>query len=116
MVFENRMSKKMYWFNRDEVTLEWGKLHNEELYDLYYSLNIFRLIKSRRMGWVGHVACMGRGEVHIGFFWGDLSERDHLQDPGIDGSIILSWNFRKWDVRLRTGSNWLRLGTCGGYL
>jgi hypothetical protein len=43
---------------RDEVTGEWGKLHNEELNDQYSSLNIVRTIKSRRMREAGHVACM----------------------------------------------------------
>jgi hypothetical protein len=37
------------------------KLHNDELHSLYSSLKIFRVIKSRRMRWVGHVACMGEG-------------------------------------------------------
>jgi hypothetical protein len=45
--------------NRDKVTGEWRKLHNKELNDLYYSQNIIRLIKSRRMRWAGHVAHMG---------------------------------------------------------
>jgi hypothetical protein len=46
---------------RDELTREWRKLHNEELKDLYSSPNIVRVIKSRRMGWAGHVARMGEG-------------------------------------------------------
>jgi hypothetical protein len=41
---------------RDEVTEEWRKLHNEELHDLYSSLSIIRIIKSRGMRWAGHVA------------------------------------------------------------
>jgi len=44
------------------------------------------------------------------------TERDHLGDPGVDGMIILIWIFRKWDVGVRTGSNWLRIGTGGGHL
>ena len=44
---------------RDEMTGEWRRLHNEELNDLYCSSSIVRVIKSRRMGWTGHVARMG---------------------------------------------------------
>jgi hypothetical protein len=44
---------------RDEVTRKWRKLHNEELSDLYCSHNIVRVVKSRRMRWMGHVACVG---------------------------------------------------------
>ena len=44
---------------RDEVTGEWRRLHNEGLNDLYSSHNTVRVIKSRRMRWAGHVACMG---------------------------------------------------------
>jgi len=39
-----------------------------------------------------------QGGVYTGFWWGDLRERDHLEDPGIDGRTILRWIFRKWDV------------------
>jgi len=49
------------------------------------------------------------------FWWGNQRERDHLGDPDIDRRIILSWIFRKWDVGLCTGSNWLRIGTGVGY-
>jgi len=45
--------------------------------------------------------------------WG---ERDHLGDPGLDGSIILRWIFRKWDVGVCIGSSWLRIRTGGGHL
>jgi hypothetical protein len=41
------------------------------------------------MRWAGLAACMGRGEVHTGFWWGYLREGDHLEDPGVDGRIIL---------------------------
>jgi hypothetical protein len=59
---------------------------------------------------------MGRVEVYTGFWLGNPKERDHLEDPGIDGRIVLRWTFRKWDVRVWTGLNWLRIGTSGGHL
>jgi hypothetical protein len=60
-VFENRVLRRIFGPKRDEVTGEWRRLHNEEFNDLYSSPNIIRVIKSRRMRWVGHVACMGAG-------------------------------------------------------
>jgi len=56
------------------------------------------------------------GEAYTGFWWGNLRERDRLGDPGVDGSIILRWIFRKWDVEARTGSSRLGIGTGGGHL
>jgi hypothetical protein len=60
-VFVNRVLRGIFGSKRDEVTGEWRRLHNEELNDLYSSPNIIRVIKSRRMKWVGHVARMGEG-------------------------------------------------------
>jgi len=57
-----------------------------------------------------------RRDAYTVFWCGNLRERDHLVDLGVYGRIILSWIFRKWDVRVRTGSSWLRIGTGGGHL
>ena len=58
-MFENRVLRGIFGPERDEVTGEWRKLHNEELIDMYCSHNIVRVIKSRRMRWAGHVARIG---------------------------------------------------------
>ena len=58
-VFENRVLKRIFGSRRDEATVEWRKLHNEELNYLYPSHNIFRVIKSRRMRGAGHVTRIG---------------------------------------------------------
>jgi len=55
-------------------------------------------------------------ERRIRGFGGNNVERDYLGDPGVDGSIILRWIFRKWGVEVWTGSSWLRIGTGGGHL
>jgi len=60
-VFENRVLRRVFRPKRDELTVEWRKLHNEELRDLYALPIIVRVVKSRRMRWAGHVARMGEG-------------------------------------------------------
>jgi hypothetical protein len=57
-VLENRMLRRIFGPKRDEVTGDWRKLHNEELTELYLP-NMFRVVKSRRMSWIGHVECLG---------------------------------------------------------
>jgi len=59
-LFENTVLRKIFGAERNEVTWEWRTLLNEELYDLYCSSNIIRVVKTRRMRWAGHVARMGR--------------------------------------------------------
>jgi hypothetical protein len=57
---EDRVLRRIFG-RRREVDGSWRKLHNDELHSLYSSPNIVRVIKSRRMRWVGHVARMGEG-------------------------------------------------------
>jgi hypothetical protein len=115
-VFENRVLRKIFGPKWGEVTREWRKQHNEEVNDLYCSPSIVRVIKSRRMRWVGHVARMGERRGVYRFWWGNMRERDHLGDRGLDGRIILRWIFRKWDGGAWTGLIWLRIRTGVGHL
>ena len=63
----------------------------------------------------GTCTAYGGGErPDTGFRWGNLRERDHWGDPGVDGRIILRCIFRKWDVGVWTGLGWLRIGTVAG--
>ena len=56
---------------------------------------------------------MGRIEVYTGFGWENMKERDHMEDQGVDGRIILRCIFRKWDVRAWIGSIWIRIWAGG---
>jgi hypothetical protein len=62
-VFVNRVPRRKFGPKRDEITVEWRQVHNEKLNDLYSSPNFVRVITSRRMRWVGHVARMGERRV-----------------------------------------------------
>jgi len=96
-VFENRVLRRVFGPKRNVVTGEWRKLHNEELNDLYSSPNIVQVLKSR-IGWVGLVAHMGKKRSVCRVLVGKPEGKNHLEDPGVDGRIILRWIFRKWDV------------------
>jgi hypothetical protein len=58
-VFENKVLRMIFGPEREEVSGEWRRLHNKELYALYSSPNIIRVMKSRRLRWAGHVAGIG---------------------------------------------------------
>jgi hypothetical protein len=76
-VFEIRVLR-IFGPQMDEVIGTRRKLHNEELRNLYSLPSIIRILKSRRMQWAGHIACMGgRRSMHIGFLWESQKERDH---------------------------------------
>ena len=75
------MLRKIFGPKRDEVTGEWSKLHNEELNYLYSSPNIVRVIKSRRMRLVGHVAHMGERRGVYRVLVGKPEEKGPLRRP-----------------------------------
>jgi hypothetical protein len=91
-VFENRVLRRIFGPRRDEVTGEWRKLHNEELRDFHSSSSIIKIIKSRRMRWVGHVARMGEKRDAYRLLVGKPEGKRPLGRPTtIGGWIILGW-------------------------
>jgi hypothetical protein len=69
-VFENRVLRRVFGPQRDELMAEWRMLHSGELHNLYSFPNIIRQIKSRRMRWAGHMVCMGEGRKAYKVFVG----------------------------------------------
>jgi hypothetical protein len=101
---------------RDDVIREWRRLYNKELYALYSSPNIIRVMKSRRLRWAGHVACMGerRGTYRalVGKPEGGrpLGRPRHRWEDNIKMDLLeVGWG-------TQTGLIWLRIGTDGGLL
>jgi len=115
-VFENRVLTRIFGPKRDEVKAEWIKLQNEELNDLYCSPNIVRVIKSRRMRWVGHVARMGERTGVYRVLVGKLEGKRPLGRPRRRWEDNIKMDLQEVGWGLWTGSSWLWIGTGGGHL
>jgi hypothetical protein len=115
-VFENSVLRRIFGPKRDEVAEEWRRLHKEELYDLYSSAN-FRVIKSRRMRWAGHVARMGEERGAYRMLVGRTERRRPLGRPRRRWEDDIKMDLQEVGWRgAWTGLTWLRIGTGGGLL
>jgi hypothetical protein len=92
-VFENRALRRIFGPKMDEVTGDWRKLHNDD-YNLYFLPSVIKMTKSRRIGWAGHVARLGRRGMRIGYWWESQKEKDHNEGIYVGGRMILKWRNR----------------------
>jgi hypothetical protein len=113
--FENSVVRRIVGPKRDEVTGEWRKLHNQELHDLYCSLNIVRVIKSRRMRWAGHVAPMGEGRCVYRVLVGKTEGKRQLSGPRCRWEDNIKMDLQEVGCG---GMDWIQLvqETGGGHL
>ena len=93
------MLRRIFGPKKDEVTGEWRKLHDEELNNLYCSPNIFRVIKSRRMRWVWHVARMGESRSVYRVLVGKRGGKRPLGRPR-----------RRWEDNIKINTQEVRCG------
>jgi hypothetical protein len=94
-VFENRLLRRIFGPKREEVAGGWRRLHNEELHNLYTSPNTIWVTKSRKMKWADHVARMEGMRIVLKMLVGKPERKNHWEDQGVDGSIILEWILEK---------------------
>jgi hypothetical protein len=113
IVCEKWVLRSIFGPKREDVTGGWRRLHNEELHNFYASPNI-TAIKSRRMSWAEHVACMGEARNAYNILVGNLKDRGHLEDLNVDRRIILEWILETQDGKLWTGFIWVRIETSSG--
>jgi hypothetical protein len=112
-VFENRVLRRIFGDKRDEVTGEWRKLHNKELHILNSSQNIIRQVKSRRMRWAGHAACMGEERNVYRVLMGKTEGKRPLGRPSRRREDGIRMDLREIG---RGSVDWLRIGAGGGFL
>jgi hypothetical protein len=105
-VFENKVLRRIFGPKRDEVTGEWRRLLNKELYALYSSPNITRVMKSRRLRWAGHVARMGERRGAYRALVGKAEGRRPLGRPRRRWEDIIKMDLREvgWG-----GMDWINL-------
>jgi hypothetical protein len=104
-VFENRVLRRIFGSKRYVVTGEWIRLHNEQLYDLYSSPNIVRVIKSRTMRWPGHMARIGEGIGVYRILVGISEGKKSLGTPRRRWEDNIKLIFKKWGE----GIHWIVL-------
>jgi hypothetical protein len=99
--FENRVLRRIFGPKRED-NRSWRKMYDDELHSLYSSPNILRVIKSRWMRWVGHVAHMGEGRGVYRVLIGKPEGKRPLKDLGVSGRVTS----RGTGI---DGVNWIRL-------
>jgi hypothetical protein len=104
-VFENRVLQVIFGPKMEEDG-SWRKLHNDELHSLYSSLNIVRVIKSRRLRWAGHVACMGEGRGVYSVLVGRPKGKRPLGRPRHRWEDNIKLDLREIGI---DGVNWVQL-------
>jgi hypothetical protein len=115
-VFESRLLRRAFVPNKDEVTGEWRKLHNEELNDLYSLPNIVRVVKSRRMRWARHVARMEEESGVHKVLVGKPEGKSPLGRPRCRWEDNIKMDYQEVGGVVWTGWSWPRIGTGGGRL
>jgi hypothetical protein len=108
--------RRIFGPKRDEVTGMLRRLHNKELYALYASPHIIRVIKSRKPRWTGHVARMGKRKCAYRVSVGKHEERRPLGRPRRRWEDNIKMDLREIFWRAWTTSIWLRTGTDGTLL
>ena len=104
-VFESWVLRRVFGPKRDEVIGEWRKLHNEKLRDFYSLPNTVRVVKSRRMRWVGHVTLMGEGTRVYRVLVGKPEGKRPLGRPRRRWEDNIKKDFRE----VRGGGDWMDL-------
>jgi hypothetical protein len=114
--FENRVLRRIFGSKRGEVMGEWRKMRSGELHNLYSSPDIIRQMKSRRVRWAGHVACVGEGRNMYRVLMGMPEGKRPLERPRHRWEDVIKMDLRETGWGVWSGFTWLRIGIIGGLL